>query len=397
MDAVTPPVRSSDYGLSANPFLYLMRRRFGVVPIFDYSEALSRGSWWHQAAELMHLPPDEADALFTTAWQDREDELLDACEARGGVKPDKFLERERHDYLTARAWFDAALQIPLKDNAGQTFDNWHTYLEGKHLRIVGTEITIRTHDSAIMCDALMLDDEDRLWIVDYKTTSSSATDRLATCPDEFQTLLYTNVLAESIGAVRRFFGLPPRASVGGMIHVAIQKPGIKFGREDRDCLEYDHELKSGPRKGQIERRREYAGDPRIENYVGRCRDWMLGQNQYLHFAEERAADPCINISWTPHRVVEQRDNWYYLMRERIEKLRDRKPVKELFPPGASEFNNRRSPYLPFQVLNPEYWSAIMAEDGFVVRHRDEHPGPDRDEIRISCAGETQTIGADQNG
>ena len=59
MVAEVPTIRSSDYeSCLGNPFGYYLTRRLGLSDALRWSEALSRGSWFHKRFEYWDLPAE---------------------------------------------------------------------------------------------------------------------------------------------------------------------------------------------------------------------------------------------------------------------------------------------------------------------------------------------------
>lgn len=102
-----------------------------------------------------------------------------------------------------------------------------------------------------------------LWIRDYKTTSKPPLQIADALGWDLQPVVYRLL------AMAAF----PNAKIVGFDHTIMKKPTIQLSSEDRDYREYDHTLKSGPRKGEVEKRREYSGEPKVENYIKRMSEW----------------------------------------------------------------------------------------------------------------------------
>jgi hypothetical protein len=56
-----PPVRSSDFRSLGSPFHYYLTRKLGLVPALRYSVALSQGTWFHAALELLMNPSNTVE------------------------------------------------------------------------------------------------------------------------------------------------------------------------------------------------------------------------------------------------------------------------------------------------------------------------------------------------
>ncbi len=138
-----------------------------------------------------------------------------------------------------------------------------------------------------------------LYIVDLKSCAGSPTQRLSTCPLEFQSEHYLGVgmMLCDDHIWSDLFDLPEDVHMGGFIHIAAQKPTINFGQKDRPRVPYEHIFQRGPRAGRSEIRYEYTSDvPSWDVYMERCTDWYLSQGEYEHLAPERVDDPVVNAS-----------------------------------------------------------------------------------------------------
>jgi len=317
---------------------------------------------------------------------DRLEELKEICKSIGikGESKDKVLDRERKDFMCASAWYDVAmdLQIP------QKIPTVNQFLTQDHFQHLGSEVGIRLHMPLVsktgkvsltgMFDTLLYHKEqNKIFIVDAKTTAGSPEERLITCPLEFQTQHYMMVLKLALEAdlLQPIYDLPQNVGVGGMIHIAVQKPTIEFGMKDRDCEEYEHELTRGPRKGQIEIRKNYSGEPRFENYIRRCEDWYRGQGEYEHLAERWSMTPPINYSLTYGTLLQDEDylDEYYSRVRLISKYVNCKAIPKNFPRSASHLRQfgRMSPFTPFYLTPPKEWPDIIQAESFMQVDRDE--------------------------
>jgi len=385
--ATTPSIRSSDYeGVLHCPFQYYLSRRLGLTPALRWSKALSRGSWFHKRLELYKEEKTAASQIMEAQLQDRLGELTEICMSLGikGSSRDTVLERERNDCRCAMGWFDACWNLPF----GPKRTTLDFFINQSHFRTIGSELGIRLQlpsssptkkiQVVALYDLLLYHEvQNTLFIVDAKTCSESATDRLITCPLEFQTQHYMMILKNALKTkqLQKKFDLPDDVGVGGMIHLAIQKPTIEFGMKDRDCEEYEHTLKSGPRKGQIEIRKTYTGEPRLTNYIKRCNNWYEGTGEYEHLAPKWATDPPINISLTygstlldPAYVQE-----YDTRLKIIADYARCPPLPYHFPRSMSHLRQfgRLSPFTPFYLLPPKEWPDLIRKEGFIQLDRDE--------------------------
>ena len=384
----TPSIRSSDYeGVLHCPFQYYLSRRLGLSPALRWSKALSRGSWFHKRLELYRDTPEVVSSCTNKMLTDRLEELEEICKTIGikGESKDKVLDREKKDFACAMAWYQVSMNLQLPQ---QKLPTANEFLKQEHFRHLGSEVGIRLHMPKIhragkvmltaMLDTLLYHKEQNsLYIVDAKTTAGSAEERLITCPLEFQTQHYMMVLKLALESnlVQSVYDLPEDVRVGGMVHIAVQKPTIEFGMKDRDCEEIEHTLQRGPRKGQVEIRKNYSGEPRFENYLERCEDWYRGQGEYEHLAERWNMSPPINYSLTYGNLLQDEDylDEYYARITLIKKYVQCKAIPKNFPRSANHLRQfgRMSPFTPFYLTPPKEWPDIIKAESFIQIDRDE--------------------------
>ena len=163
-----------------------------------------------------------------------------------------------------------------------------------------------------------------------------------------------------------------------MYHVAVQKPTINFGSKDRDCDLIEHELKRGPRKGQIEIRRNYHGEPKYKNYLKRCEDWYLSEGEYEDLAPERVGDPVVNISSTSGRICDGSLDpaWTYEYHCRLRYINhwrsvDAVPSNFLKSAKAMSQHGKMNVFAPFYMTTPDKWPEILNREGFLFQDRDD--------------------------
>ena len=378
--AEQPPIRSSDYEtVLGNPFSYYLHRRLGLSDALRWSEALSRGSWFHKRFEYCQLPDDQAGILLDKSLEERKEELTGICKEMN-IQADErknIIEREVQDFQVTSAWYDAIKGKPME------------WINQSHFRFLGSEIKAIYHDDRFpgtpliaQFDALLYHEEQNsLWVVDLKTCGESPTDRLQTCTIEYQTQHYIEIarLLVASGELQESFELPADVRVAGMAHIAVQKPTINFGLNDRDFQEEEHTLKSGPRKGQVEIRRKYLGEPRYENYVARCKRWYAGEGEYEHAKVDREENPPVNISYTFNRRHDPQDvnpEWY-ARTKMIHHYATIPPEPSNFPKSASSLRSfgKLSKMAPFYLTGVAQWINIIKELRLITLRRDEEvPG-----------------------
>ena len=379
--AKSPAIRSSDYeSILSCPFQYYLSRRLGLVSALRWSAALSRGSWFHRRLELFQEPSIKAQQKMEDWFLERCEELKELCDNRGilGKSRSGIFDREEKDMLMASAWFEAmkAFQVPGK---GSVID----YLNRPYFRLLGTEVTAEyNHDEygrlIAQYDVLLYHEkQNSIYVVDAKTCAGSTIDRLSTCPIEFQTMHYLHVLKYLAGeeALTKKYQIPRDAKIGGMIHIAVQKPTIEFGMNDRDFTESIHTLSRGPRKGQKETRRTYSGEPRWENYRDRCIDWYLANGPFIDKKPDRAEDPPVNFSLTPGSDILDKHGTYDYHRclQVVRKYATCEPNPGCFPKSAKHLRafNKLSPFTPFYLTEVKDWPSILATERFITEDRDE--------------------------
>lgn len=383
----TPSIRSSDYeGVLHCPFQYYLSRRLGLSPALRWSKALSRGSWFHKRLEFYRDSSEMALEIMKAMLSERLDELEEICNRIGikGESKENIKEREQRDFWCALGWYETAMHL----DTHQKIPTVHKFLTQDHFRHLGSELGIRLHMPKThragkvmltgMYDTLLYHKaQNVLFIVDAKTCSGSPEDRLQTCPLEFQTQHYMMVLKLALenNLIQPMFDLPADVKVGGMIHIGVQKPTIDFGMKDRDSEEVEHTLQRGPRKGQVEIRRNYVGEPRFDNYIDRCNDWYRGQGEYEHLGEKWAMSPPINYSLTYGSTLLDEDyvDEYYARVALIRQYVQCKAIPKNFPRSVSHLRQfgRMSPYTPFYMTPPKEWPDIIKAQSFLQVDRDE--------------------------
>lgn len=366
----------------SNPYVFLLSNRYRLAPRYERIEAFSRGIWFHKRFEYMLYPDNEARVMMSRAWSLHQRNLLrDLTASRTPRdKQAQILDEDRHDLQTTTAWFEAARTIPIGRHG--TFED---ILRKGPFTVLDQEVTLvhqgeaRTSQSSYTLkgriDGLLLNNTDNtLWVFDLKTTGDKTPplDRMAQCPYDTQTAHYVRMLHLMLPMLVDTYKLPPLTKVGGMIHLVVGKPPIRYGENDRPYTLDTSPLKSGPRKGQPRNEKIYHSTPSLSMYTQRCRDWYLGEGDYLHENESRKSSPCINISCTKFNNEFDDDDWnsYHLLLRNFERLALGPPLLDKFykhPSGAS------GPYAPFYQAHPRDWPRIIEEFGF--RYRDPQVDP----------------------
>lgn len=350
LNPITPSIRSSDAKYS-DDFMYLLRRRYGLVKAGDYSEALSLGTHWHALLEFEGQP--NALELWNTY---RTKVLADA--------PPRHADQIAGDLDFAFGlWTDIVRKAPLSES-GQSIAG---FLSMPHIRTVASELTIVRGigdglSSTIQIDRLLYNTStNQLVIADLKSTGTDAQVRAAQCPFEFQTWHYLENLHAALPAVCARYDLPADVTIASMLHLIFRKPTIRMSGEDRDYTLEHKTITRGPRKGTVDTIRNYHGQPRWHNFVERAKAWYTDNpGQILKSATHFSGNEALRREY----------------RLRLRRLMDKAllaPVPELHPrteSGAVEWHNV-SPYYPFYLSpDPATWPMLAARHGFKVEHRD---------------------------
>lgn len=418
-----PSIRSSDYGSAlSDPFGYYLRRRLGLIPALSYSEALSRGSYFHLLFALYDR--DDRWQIFRRLCKTRLDEINRICKDLriSETARAEAVQNEQVDQASASAWYSAFEQLPCM-NGGSALD-----LLSENFIKIGAEVRVTWVDERFpktrqvgQFDLLLLNRKtNKLWIVDAKTTSGPPLVRLSTVKEEFQTMHYLHG-AEwflSRGLLHKQYPrLPQDVELGGMMHVAILKPSIQFGQADRnfhwasegkrtgvagrimrspvnlqefgeyvikwtrnqpspepccgtmdECLRILHEV-TGKKPERV-----YDGEPSLDNYTKRCMRWYEGRGEYMDRAPDFQNDPPINISYTHATTMLDRD-WRADYLSRVAMIYnlatlEANPCNFLRNIDAIRMGSKLALYSPFYLTEPKEWPALVQAQHFLVAHRD---------------------------
>lgn len=358
----TPAVRSSQHGIAlANPFQYYLQHRLCLRPTESTfidgfikreegaSDPLLLGSVFHWCLEHLHEPN----------WAARAEDLATA-------------DSKKQDVRKAITMARAALQVPACGHNMPLIE----WLNRDNITVLAKEYPLQWTDfvTGVPCygiiDRLVLDKRTGLvWIIDYKTTSLIPHQRATSCSYEFQTWHYLHGLYQELNTFQEKY------RIGGFQHIIVQKPGIKMGRDDRPYGTYQHTLKSGPRKGQVEIRREYLSDvPDPDLYFERVFNWYTGQGEYADRAITNSDPQLAPILVATTRMEDlNRTPWqseYQAIMKTIVDLRSRPPAAKHYPRVASRFTE--SVWTPFYTQPENQWPEYMARAGLVQapRHGD---------------------------
>lgn len=384
-----PSIRSSHWEqVLGDPFKFYLTSRLGIIPALSWSAALSRGGWFHERAALLWdeyqgTLANESRTKLERSFSDRMEELGEICAAQGLTNEGRraVLDRETTDYQCAVGWYEAAAGVKVSPSHGTLGEflrrDYFTRVGDSELALTYTDRRYPKCPLVCTLDALLYHQkQNSLWVVDWKTCSESPKVRLATCPLEQQTWQYMWVVRELLreGGLQKQLNLPADVQLGGMIHVAIQKPTISLGQQDRACTVDMTPLLSGPRKGLPRNEKKYTGEPLLENYIKRCSDWYRGEGEYLHLKPLRESDPPVNLSFSYSSLLDKgTESEYHDRLEMIYKYATCHPVPSNFPRSATGIRayGKLSPYAPFYLTEPAVWPEVMRREGFMIAHRDE--------------------------
>lgn len=391
LEARIPSIRSSDFeSCLSNPFGYYVRRRLGLSSAITTSPALKTGTYFHYILEYDDFQGDTLSEARRTLIREHHRKDLDQASARlreAGLGPDaieKYRLKDEELLTLAFATYDAASQIHVPI-PGLTSLNFREYLRNPNWRILDRELLVAYTDPKWPRTSLLAQYDlllyhvktKQVWAFDAKTTSDDTVTRLQRCPLEYQTQHYTYILDRMLPTLIKVYKLPEDAEVGGMIHMAVQKPTIKISGSDRNYTDETRVLKSGPNKGQPKTERKYYGEPVYSNYLSRCQDWMLGQGEYLHFAPERQTQPCVNFSWTNASYLDsEMAHEYEIRTDLIYHYATMIPEPGNFPRTSKVDHYGFIDFIGDMALNPvSHWPDILEQNLIIIDHRDDIIGP----------------------
>lgn len=371
-------IRSSDFTHALeDPFSFYLKKVLGLESIFaPPSTALAHGTWFHKCLELSNAPIDGQQHAFLTALASRLESLEALCETamipEGETR--KILEVEERDAKLARTWFLASSAIKIPAQRLGFSATFVELLSAAFFHVLGSEVVLTYRDPSFpgallvaQLDKLIFDrSSNQLWILDAKTTGKIPSLRLATVHIEYQTQLYCYILRALLPQIIEYFNLPSSTTIGGFIHLAIQKPTIRFDkRVDRPYQEVHHILKSGPRKGQMEIRKEYTGEPSFDMYLKRVEAWYSGTGRYEESEELRTIQPPVDMTYSPITTVLSEDGAIQFMRRTqhiYELLRPPfDPARYLMNPDNAMKVDGPHQFTDFYVCSPAHWPRVMAK------------------------------------
>lgn len=378
--ARTPPIRSSDLDLlSSDRFLYYLSRRLGLVSALRYSKALSRGSWFHTRCEAFKSPnPRE---FMVGRYTKREEELrrIGRALGLGDSTISDLLEREKKDLNCAWGWFDAASQLKCiipPGVPGAVRQTLAEYTGPLTLLDAEPRLVSSYRDSLVVAqpDAIAINPAGVIWIIDFKTCEESPKVRLETCPVEFQSRHYLAIAKAILPGIIAHYHLDPGATLGGIIHICVQKPTIDFGQNDRNFQTREKIITRGKNVGEVRIEKEYEGEPRLENYIERCGRWYRGDAEYLDKKPEREAAPPVAVSYTNVSIMTP-DFWteYEDQIDFIRHFQKCAPEPSNFfrtRNGMVTYGGKLSDYAPLFVSHPTQWIELISKQRLMAVDRD---------------------------
>jgi hypothetical protein len=349
LEPVVPHIRSSDAKYN-DDFLFLLKRRYGLVKARDYSEPLALGTHFHKLFEVEGTPN------WIEAWGRHRDRFL--AETGSPLQAEKDLDFAFH------VWTGALKDCTI-DDRGRTLAR---YLEDGQPYDVAAELKVSVgYSEAVLTaqiDKLRYDPKtNQVTLLDLKSTSQPSQVRAAMCPFEFQTWHYIFIVECAIkkGSLEPY-GIPKDATVSGMSHIIFEKATIRPSGEDRDYNLKEVTPTRGKNAGTTRLERDYYGEPRWENFVERVKLWYKDHPDALLISHTHAS---ANSSL--------RSDYFQRLFPLI--TRTQKTPSPLYhartESGVVDWKSV-SAYYPFYV-NPDtaQWPMIAAKNGFKIEHRDE--------------------------
>lgn len=443
LQAYSPPIRSSDMAYDPFHYL-LARRLAIVQPNVYSVALNRGSWAHLALTVLAYRRPDDSCSPSDEFRQQVEDACskLNAALKEAGM-PERLrmdaLEREKIDAYSAWSWVNASMSYKLA--GGSLANGWGPLLNvgtDGEWQWLGAEVLLDFMVGQIPCraqlDHLLFNRKTKhLWPLDLKTCSEPATMRLKVVSFEWQTRHYLTACACELPHIIKRFNLPPDTQLAGMFHLALQKPSIVFGDRDRPYAWVASSKRSNltlraqpntlgtwsivqlrtdsgevldpvgettpmtrPNESEaiaaceagtgVKAKKEFDGNPSHENYTKRCADWYCGAGDYAHELDRRMEGDSmpVNFSRTAATTILDkrmdqeylnRLNWVNCLREcrmDIENF-DRDPSSLRSPFGIT-------PYALFFTTNPSLWKRLIAQEGFIIRSREEVWGPHSHEL-----------------
>lgn len=295
------PLRQSNISACLHcPRYYMYRYRWGLEQKGIRKQgAKGLGSITHR---LLQLGPD-GEAQVRQEIEEQKEKLSASIEAGEDIfgEASKALQELSQQYAKAVAicrvlWEKHPRSAALVSLVAEEEFLTDVMLDGKVTTVIAGRL-----------DEIFLNKETRrLWVRDYKTTSRAIEGTIAGYAWSLQCRLY-RLLAhlyfldlisceEYLQDVKDSGKSNPNldrrletlkilkdyniedTSPSGFVLDVIKTPTIVMGQQDRDYILYDHTITRGPRKGEVEKRKEYTGEePVFENYLERVKQWYEEQ------------------------------------------------------------------------------------------------------------------------
>lgn len=418
LESRVPPLRSSDISLAnTNPFLYYLIRRLGIHNPLRQSDALDAGTWFHEAAALIDSP--DAVSKAQERLSDKCETIRRTLQSDFNLNPDAaqaFADTHYKSGIYGIGIFAAMLrwrQPPsatgrkrdLSDGVAAYLSRYETisietpYESPANYDAFGT----KTFASAVCRPDRLVRNPSTgaVWIVDYKTTADSPSDRIAYCPLEPATSFYIRLIdsIDSTGSA----DLGPNSYLAGMMHIVIQKPTIRPSRDD--CpFHYTSEGKRTKRYGEAHETKdgkwhisihdtdtgevfadctlpthgaaltylhEATGKQPSKVYM----DETPRLDAYAHRTEQWWRDNCdedpIDISYTTKEEVlsEPFRSSYDRLHKNLAHYATCDPDPTNFP--MTDEGIKRSVYRDFFLAHPSQWSRIMSDHNLTQGWRED--------------------------
>jgi hypothetical protein len=436
-----PAIRARDNSTAReDPFLYYLQSRLGIYPLFQApTQACSRGNWVH--SYLYNIRQDEAtrEDAFRRAVDDHIVEIRERCKSIGWDS-DKLLntiDEERLNARCARGWLMAlsALTFPFMPKG------LFAWLRSPGMTPICAETTLaidhpnypKTKLAATFDLLYYTPNNNKIWVLDYKTSTPSPLVRGSTCRISFQSLHYRYILQsilESGWLHEQHPHLPRDLTFGGIVHVILQKPPLSFGQKDRPyyyrsvggraipmatnpavkhfgsgtvtpngvlwtCTlqsrsDKTQEIPTEPHHTKSFNDEhlavkylhewtgktpdcEYSGEPNPAYFAKRCLDWYRGVGSYADDHDERTQDPPINLSQVTGPLDNHELLWYDKHLNYIYSLATAEPLPCNFPPtdrGMTSRGGKLTNYAPFYATPVAEWPSLIRQAHMGIFHRD---------------------------
>ena len=306
---------------------------------------------------------------------------------------------------------------------GELMAGWHYLFSNPRWVNLGHEVSMHapipgTHIlKRIDVDILLLDTQtNELWIFDAKTTGKTPWLRAQTLRVEAAPPHYLSVAQHNLEAGllhESFPQLPKDVKLGGFMHLLLGKPKIRLSQKDCDSGLVSSSKRHGKatampqRNGawscrywqdpdapdgavptevrdassreaaeavlgewtKVQVKPSYFGEPKIGNYIRRCRDVFTATGDYAELKDEYAERPPVMLSRISASFL--RDpvamHRYETRLARVVEYAEMAPLPLHFDPtpdGMENFNSL-SVYAPFYTAPVSAWPEIIQKHHFI--------------------------------